>query len=401
MRIAYISPILAFRDADNLYIQHAAGRIVEKLYEHYPDMVLAFPFRDARSDLDAHTISLKGRRCHALPSMPSFAEGLKKGYAVRRAIRRIEDEVDVCLIQMPFSAATALLAPKTPRLYHICADVRGVVGASKYYQGLKRFAAQSAAWGVQKIQEIIIARDDARLITNGAEMFEQYFPRHASPGSTKGQTRGQPVLSSVLRECEVASVQRQRGHGGPFRLLFVGYLRPEKGIDVLFDALQDPRLDRHDLEIVIVGCQDAVEGGAAEDLQAQLCELQSKVPVRFKGALDFGPALFQEFANADALVLPSRSEGTPRVLVEARAFGCPVIASRVGGVPFSVEDGVDGLLVEPGSPDLLSEAIDGLISKPGLREALVSEGLKRALGRTLESYVQVMVDELDALRKHI
>ncbi len=67
--------------------------------------------------------------------------------------------------------------------------------------------------------------------------------------------------------------------------------------------------------------------------------------VRFLGHRDFGPELFQCYADADVLVVPSRTEGTPRVLVEARGFGCPVIGTSVGGIPTSIANGIDGLLV--------------------------------------------------------
>jgi glycosyltransferase involved in cell wall biosynthesis len=102
--------------------------------------------------------------------------------------------------------------------------------------------------------------------------------------------------------------------------------------------------------------------------------------------------LFQAYADADVLALPSLSEGTPRVLVEARAFGCAVVATTVGGIPTSVTHGVDGLLVPPGDPAALCEALVQLAADEQERQRLVDGGLRRARQCTIE----VMVNELAA-----
>jgi glycosyltransferase involved in cell wall biosynthesis len=67
--------------------------------------------------------------------------------------------------------------------------------------------------------------------------------------------------------------------------------------------------------------------------------------VRFRGAIDAG-SVPELLAGARALIIPSRSEGLPRVVIEAFAAGVPVVASRVGGLPELVEHDVNGLLVD-------------------------------------------------------
>jgi glycosyltransferase involved in cell wall biosynthesis len=72
--------------------------------------------------------------------------------------------------------------------------------------------------------------------------------------------------------------------------------------------------------------------------------------------------------------LPSFAEGLPIVLMEAMATGCPVVATRVMGVPELVEDGVSGLLVAPGNVDELAGALGKLAGSAGLRESLGRAG---------------------------
>jgi len=110
-------------------------------------------------------------------------------------------------------------------------------------------------------------------------------------------------------------------------------LTGEKGVDVLLRSWGSEPLE-------IVG----------EGPQRAALERLAPPSVRFRGALaaEEVPTLL---ADARALLMPSRSEGLPRVVAEAFAAGVPVIASRVGGLPELVRDGLNGLLVDPDDDD--------------------------------------------------
>ena len=77
-------------------------------------------------------------------------------------------------------------------------------------------------------------------------------------------------------------------------------------------------------------------------------------------------------------VLPSRTEGMGRVLLEAMAAGKPRVGTRVGGIPTTIEDGFDGLLVPPNDPGALADALSKLIGSPALRRSLGEHGARRA-----------------------
>jgi glycogen(starch) synthase len=72
------------------------------------------------------------------------------------------------------------------------------------------------------------------------------------------------------------------------------------------------------------------------------------------------------------LVLPSRSEGLGRVIIESFTRGRPVVATRVGGIPDLVEHGVNGLLVPPGDPQRLADAMVSVFSDRGLAQRLAA-----------------------------
>jgi glycosyltransferase involved in cell wall biosynthesis len=83
------------------------------------------------------------------------------------------------------------------------------------------------------------------------------------------------------------------------------------------------------------------------------------------------------YEAADVLAIPSLSEGSPNVLLEAMAIGIPVVATWVGGIPEIVTHGETALLVPPRSPQAMAEAIDVLLSNPGTAVSLAEKARRR------------------------
>ena len=152
--------------------------------------------------------------------------------------------------------------------------------------------------------------------------------------------------------------------------LFVGVLEAYKNVDGLAAAwrLAAPRAPDATLRIVGRGTRTDVVESLVHDLPAQTRwdkRLSADEVVR---ALD----------DATVLVLPSRSEGMGRVLVEAFCRGRGVVGTRAGSIPDLVEDGVNGLLVEPGDEAALADAIVRVLIEPGLAERLGEAARERA-----------------------
>jgi glycosyltransferase involved in cell wall biosynthesis len=386
--IGYVSGVFSSVDNHELRVSHGLGRILSEISLRCDRLTVALSSSNADSTMLTHRIPLTSGNVRAipLPEIPNIARGLLFDRQCRHVVRRLEEQCDVIIVHMPFSPPTALLPVRGPRLYHVCGDCVEVVRASHYYRGLKRLAAMSAAYGIDWLQRSLFRNRRVRVITNGQEMYEQY-----------GRPLGRPVVSSSLLVKEVASVSRQRPREDAFRILFVGYLRPEKGVETLLDSFIIARKRIPSCELHIIGSQDLSEGGAAASLLSRVARLHDEGIIHLHGHVPFGKDLFQHYADADVLVLPSRSEGTPRVLVEARAFGCPIIASRVGGIPTSVRDRIDGLLVPPNSPDAIANAIIEIAENRHLRDSLIQAGIEYATERTLEHYVDDILGEVEIL----
>lgn len=177
------------------------------------------------------------------------------------------------------------------------------------------------------------------------------------------------------------------------RALFVGVLERYKNVHALAAAWRRvaPRLLGAELHVVGKGRERAVVESLVRDLPGQVHWDEWLPSDQVSAALD----------EAALLVLPSFSEGLPRVAMEAFARGRAVVGARAGGIPDIVEDGVSGLLVAPNDPAALADALVRALSEPGLASSLGAGALaasERWL-QTPEQFATCMRDLVDELRR--
>ena len=178
--------------------------------------------------------------------------------------------------------------------------------------------------------------------------------------------------ASDIELARIPGADRRIGNeAGSFRLVFVGSLEQlYKGPDVLLRAVARCRERGLDVHLRIVG-----DGRQRERLERLSCELRIRDSVTFVGALPAGEAIERELLEADLFVLPSRTEGLPRALIEAMACGCPCVSTHVGGVPelLSDED-----LVPAGDETALSVKISEVLRAPERLKQMSERNLRRA-----------------------
>jgi D-inositol-3-phosphate glycosyltransferase len=158
-------------------------------------------------------------------------------------------------------------------------------------------------------------------------------------------------------------------------ILFVGRIEPLKGIDLLLRAIAliAPEMPcwRDELSVIIIG---GAAGAGVEQVNAELtrlerlrAELGIEDLVTFLGAKDQDKLVYY-YSAAEMVVMPSHYESFGMVALEAMACGTPVVASKVGGLAFSVQDGKTGFLVPEGDAEALATKIWLLLKDRDLRE---------------------------------
>jgi glycosyltransferase involved in cell wall biosynthesis len=178
-------------------------------------------------------------------------------------------------------------------------------------------------------------------------------------------------LRAAVDPARAAALRARWGGGAGVVVLWLGRFVEVKAPRALLDALE--RAPAGAFRLVMAG-DGPLRGEAVAHARAR--RLLGRVA--FPGGVA-DPATW--IAACDAVVLASRSEGTPLALLEAMALGRPVVSTAVGGVPDVVEDEATGLLVPPGNAPALGWALGRLAGDPALRARLGAEGAARAEAR--------------------
>jgi glycosyltransferase involved in cell wall biosynthesis len=154
------------------------------------------------------------------------------------------------------------------------------------------------------------------------------------------------------------------------RVLFVGSLEPYKGVDVLLQAWVGVRDQHPEALLTIVGSGTLAPMAMRAAEEDPSVELVGPVPHE---------RVMQLLDRSRFLVLPSRSEGMGRVILEAFARERAVIATRIGGIPELVEEEENGVLVPPGDASSLAAAIRAGLKDPGGMRQMGHNARQRAL----------------------
>lgn len=167
----------------------------------------------------------------------------------------------------------------------------------------------------------------------------------------------------------------------------VGRLSPEKGVDVLLDALK--RLERRQLMpvVVIVG-----DGPSRSALEARTVQLELSGRVHFVGPVTDVGAVYRQI---DLLVLPSRSEGLPNVLLEGLLHDRPAVATAVGAVPEVLTTDDAGIVVQPDDAEALANGIVrglALIGRPEAAIARATTARRFSLAHRVDSHLALYAE---------
>lgn len=199
-----------------------------------------------------------------------------------------------------------------------------------------------------------------------AAVFVSDGVRRGYGGWIRGKVR---VIHNFMALPPVAAVGGRRRP----RIAMVSQMSPAKGTDLFLGACARLRAGGEEFGAWMVGRW----GGAAEKAKAEEYirdhDLAGAVEIR-----DQETEMGRVYGEMDVLVLPTRRDAFPRVVMEAMCHGVPVVATRIDGVPEMVADGETGYLVDPEDEAGFAEAVARLLRDEGLRRRMGAAGRERA-----------------------
>ena len=383
--LGYITPVRAYAHEGQIYTHFASGRLIEELAKHYNGVCLCTrviigpPGVDTDLPLGATNIELI-----AQPFWSSSLRSLGHIVGIVSAYLRTCCRSDLILVRgmCPYIGVLYLLAFifRRPICHWIVGNPIAMLRATSRNGRIMDILSLWYAWQDRTVTKIGRWLTNGAFVCNGRELAEAY----RSPRTVM-------TVSTNVRENEFSSRSDTCG-GTVIRILFVGYIRPEKGLEYLLEAVACLKTDRA-WQLDLIGSDEFPD--YRRRLDEAITRRGLEQHVHWQGLIPYGQQLFDRMRGADIFVLPTLSEGTPRVLVEARANCLPCISTTVGGIPSAVTHGVDALLVPPKDAAALAEAIEKLVNDGELRRAIIRNGLVTARLQTVERFTEVLLNQLN------
>jgi len=243
-----------------------------------------------------------------------------------------------------------------------------------------------------RVLERLLGRMTTRLIAVSPQVRDDLVSLGVAPAEKFSVVRLGVELDERVRTQVVGADARARLGIGHERFVvgWVGRMTGVKRTDDVLESLHRLRERGVDAVLLMVG-----SGPDHDHVEQRASALGIVRHCYFLGYQEDVSGWYQAF---DALILPSANEGTPVVVIEALAAGCPVVATSVGGVPDVVREGVDGFLVPVGDVEQLAERLARLARDPELRARMGEAGRASIPARYA---VERLVADIDALYRSL
>jgi glycosyltransferase involved in cell wall biosynthesis len=323
----------------------------------------------------------KGIQFHAVPDFHGPWQYVKRAMAVRTAIRSAAPTHGAVILRVPSQIGNilegALTQSNRPYALEVVGDPYEVFGPGVVNHPLRQYFRRHFS---KRLKEQCLHAAAVAYVTKFA--LQQRYPTRGTAANISDvdlsdeAVRGsvyQTHYSNIELDPEYVVESHDAFHQkGPFQLVTVGSLAQRyKGTDVLIRAIARCVQAGVDLTAVIVG-----DGMYKQELMELTECLGVSSRIHFSGHLPAGRAVRDVLDASDLFVLPSRTEGLPRAMIEAMARGLPCIGSDVGGIPELLSASE---LVPVGNAEALAVKIQEVLLDPQRIEALSHKNIEAAL----------------------
>ena len=376
----------AFRGEGGTFARFSTGLLVNLLARDYEKVVWCAPCERAKKENCAVRLAENVEFIESPDYRPDLSQTFARRDHFRESWKKALAEPGDVFILGQF--------PAVADLYDLCATSKNKTLHWLFDNPFARINASGGGFLSKKLAlfsasqwENAVKRGAAK--TNGAFLCAGREICERMDGFERYDVVAAPILESdFLWRDDVCQ-------GETIRVLFAGRVCPVNGVASLVEALTLLQTDRR-VEFVCVDDGESNDVKYNELLQRIVRDNRLEDRVSFLGRADRERVL-GVMRQSDVFVFPALAADAPYEIAEARAQGLPTIACAVGGLPSSIEDGTDGLLVPPGDPSMIADAIDCVVADDELRRQLIAEGYASAQGTTFDGFAQDIVKIFDEM----
>lgn len=259
--------------------------------------------------------------------------------------------------------------PKAGLLSMLAARLTRVPQRTYFLQGLRLEGSSGLQRRILVLMERLASRCSRRVVAVSPSLAQEYqrLGLHAGRDVVvphHGSSHGVDTEHFVPLPPDPALAERLGLDPDVAVVAFIGRLTADKGPDTLIHALSAVAKREHRIQLLVLGAQDEPD---SQTYLQRLEQLGDRVRVI---VLDYLDDVRPYLALSDFLVLPTKREGMPNVVLEAASMCRPAVTTTATGAVDSVVDGVTGLLVGPHDGEAMADAIEQLALDPALRDRM-------------------------------
>lgn len=390
MRLGFYYHIPSNKEDNEILMPGYLGRFIDSLAYHVEVLILFqhLPNPGENVNLD-YIIQNTNVKLVSLPPRGSVPNRVIHSQKYTKILQENLSTLDALLVRGP----TPLLPPmvkaagEIPTILLLVGDYLAGVESLPQPWWRKELIR---LWSYYNQQKQLKVAKNSLVFVNSQALYQKYEGAIKHLEQTRTTTLTQDDFYVREDTCQVR----------PIHLLYTGRMDPAKGLLDMVEALGILVSEGEDLILDLVGWPE--EGS---DILLRLDEAASKIGVKdrifYHGYKAVGLELFAYYKKSDIYIIASQSsfEGFPRTIWEAMAHSLPVVATKVGSIPYYLENEETALLVEPNSPEELVGAILRMIQDENLRRRIIKNAYQVPQSNTIEIRSKELVDNIGQFAK--
>lgn len=368
---------------NKIYLHHSTGAIIDELAKHFERIIISAPKQIMKKDSNqSYLIKNTNVYCILQPSYSSSLAAIIHPIGILFSYFRAVKLSSNTLIKgmLPFAFGIYVFAKilRCKPIHWVEGNPVALLKSHRRTNIVLDFLSLLYAYIERYSIKIGYRITGGTLICNGEELLSVF--KSENPVVVAASTIRQEDFYKRTDTCQ----------GDIVKLLFIGYIRPEKGIEYLINALS--LLDTEKWELEIIGSFEKFRA-YKNKIDQIIKNIGKENKIFWSGEYEDRLIIFEAYRKHDILILPSLSEGIPRVLIEAMANSLPVIATNVGGIPTLVKNGFNGLLIPPKNEKAIADAINTINQNSIVRRQLIKNGYESVKNLKIDNFVESIIKE--------